>query len=145
MLQKRQPETRWAYYRNVKLVPEGMTFFYAHAVLRKLWGESPGNPDPPIPQAYRRPTTAEQDERDRVLQSALHRIDETLERSEALYKEGHAVAATGVLKHVDVLLARFNLALAQEQAGKTDWQDVLDPDDRDTEFVAWLTAQISST
>jgi len=26
------------------LVPEAVTFFYAHDALRKMWGESPGNP-----------------------------------------------------------------------------------------------------
>jgi hypothetical protein len=93
------------------LVPEGETFFYAHELLRRMWGEAPGNPDPPEPQAYRRLTPAEQDERDLVLLAELRRVDETLERSQALHAEGHEVAAVGLLKYVDLLLARFNLAL----------------------------------
>lgn len=35
-LEARRPESRWSYYRDVRLVPEGMTFFYAHEPLRKI-------------------------------------------------------------------------------------------------------------
>jgi hypothetical protein len=49
----------------------------------------------------------------RSLQAALRRVDETLERSQALRAEGHDVAAVGLLKYVDLLLARFNPALAR--------------------------------
>ena len=126
------------------LVPEGVTFFYAHDALRKMWGDSPGNPDPPTPPAFRRLTEAERDERDTVLRSALSRIDDALERSENLHDEGHVVAATGLLKYVDLLLARSNLALAQSQSGHSQWQDTLDDPQRDAEFEAWLEQQIAS-
>jgi hypothetical protein len=80
-----------------------------------MWGESPGNPDPPTPPAYQRLTSAERAERDTVLRSALGRVDEALERSRSLHAQGHVVAAIGLLKCVDLLLARFNLALAQKE------------------------------
>jgi hypothetical protein len=101
---------KWRYYRGELLVPEGMMFFYAHEALRKMWGESPGNPDPPTPPAYQRLTSAERAERDTVLRSALGRVDEALERSQSLHAQGHVVAAIGLLKYVDLLLARFNFA-----------------------------------
>jgi hypothetical protein len=44
MFEERQPGMKWRYYRGELLVPEGMMFFYAHEALRKIWGESPGNP-----------------------------------------------------------------------------------------------------
>jgi hypothetical protein len=106
-------------------------------------GRGSGNPDPPKPQAYRRLTAAEQDERDSVLQAALRRVDETLERSQTLHAEGHDVAAVGLLKYVDLLLARFNLALARADAGDAGWQDVLDDAERDAEVEAWVTAQVA--
>jgi hypothetical protein len=144
MLEGRQPGTKWRYYRDELLVPEGVTFFYAHDALRKMWGESPGNPDPPTPQGYRRLTAAERDERDTVLRSALGRVDEALERSQNLHAQGHDVAATGLLKYVDLLLARFNLAFAQAQSGKSEWQDTLNDTERDAEFEAWLEQQVAS-
>jgi hypothetical protein len=143
-LEQRQPGTRWRYYRDELLVPEGVTFFYAHDALRKMWGDSPGNPDPPTPQAFRRLTEAERDERDAVLRSALSRVDDALERSQSLHAEGHVVAATGLLKYVDLLLARFNLALAQAQSGNSQWQDTLEDSERDAEFEAWLEQQVAS-
>ena len=115
MLDERQPGMKWRYYRGELLVPEGMMFFYAHEALRKMWGESPGNPDPATPPAYQRLTSAERAERDTVLRSALGRVDEALERSQSLHAQGHVVAAIGLLKYVDLLLARFNLALAQNE------------------------------
>jgi hypothetical protein len=115
MLEERQSGTKWRYYRGELLVPEGMMFFYAHEALRKMWGESPGNPDPPTPPAYQRLTSAERAEHDTVLRSALGRVDEALERSQSLHGQGHVVAAIGLLKYVDPLLARFNLALAQNE------------------------------
>jgi hypothetical protein len=125
ILQERRPGTRWRYYRDQRLGPEGVTFFYAHEALRKMWGETGGNPDPPTPQAYRRLTTVEQNERDSLLQAALRRVDDALERSQTLHAQGQVVAAAGLLKYVDLLLARFNLALAQAQAGDSRWQDTL--------------------
>jgi hypothetical protein len=89
-------------------------------------------------------TSAERDERDTVLRYALDRVDEALERSQSLHAQGHVVAATGLLKYVDLLLARFNLALAQEQSGNNRWQDTLDDPDRDAEFEAWLGEQVAS-
>jgi hypothetical protein len=142
MLAERQPGTRWRYYRNERLVPEGVTFFYAHEALRKMWGETPGNPDTPTPRAYRRLTAAEQDERDSLLRAALARVDEALQRSQDLHAAGHVVAAVALLKYVDQLLARFNLALAQAQAGDDHWQDALEDPERDAEFEAWLAAQV---
>ena len=106
---------KWRYYRGELLVPEGMMFFYAHEALRMTWGESPGNPDPATPSAYQRLTSAECAERDTVLRSALGRVDEALERSQSLHAQGHVVAAIGLLKYVDLLLAGFNLALAQNE------------------------------
>ena len=97
-LQERQLGTRWRYYRDELLVPEGVTFFYAHDALRKMWGETPGDPDPPAPQAFRRLTEAERDERDGVFRSALSRAEAALERSEKLHAEGHVVADTGLLR-----------------------------------------------
>jgi hypothetical protein len=143
LLEERRPTSRWRYYGHQRLVPEGMTFFYAHEALRKMWGERPDNSDPPDPQAYRRLTAAEQDERDGVLQAALRRVDQTLERSESLYAQGHDVAAVGLLKQVDLLLARFRLALARAEVGDAGWQDVLENPDRDAEFEAWVAAQIA--
>jgi hypothetical protein len=143
-LEERQPGTKWRYYRDELFVPEGVTFFYAHDALRKMWGEGPGNPDPPTPQAYRPLTEAERDERDAVLRSALSRVDEALERSQNLHAQGHVVAATGLLKYVDLLLARFNLALAQAQLGNNQWRDTLDDPERDAEFEAWLEQQVAS-
>ena len=75
MLEERQPGMKWRYYRGELLVPEGMMFFYAHKALRKMWGESPGNPDPPTPPAHQRLTSAERAERDTVLRSALGRAE----------------------------------------------------------------------
>lgn len=72
-----------------------------------------------------------------MLQAALRRVDETLERSEALHAEGHEVAAVGLLKYVDLLLARFNLALARAEAGNADWREALSDPDRDAEVEAW--------
>jgi hypothetical protein len=115
MLEERQPGMKWRYYRGELLVPEGMMFFCAHEALRNMWGESPGNPDPATPPAYQRLTSAERAERDTVLRSALGRVDEALERSQSLHAQGHVVAAIGLLKYVDLLLARFNLALAQNE------------------------------
>lgn len=106
---------KWRYYRGELLVPEGMMSFYAHEALRKMRGESPGNPDPPTPPAYQRLTSADRAERDTVLRSALGHVDEGLERSQSLRAQGHVVAAIGLLKYVDLLLARFNLALAQNE------------------------------
>ncbi len=144
ILEERQPESRWSYYRDLRLVPEGVTLFYAHEALRKMWGEGPANPDPLEPKAYRRMTAAEQDERDVVLQAALRRVDETLERSQALRAEGHDVAAVGLLKYVDLLLARFNLALARAEAGEAGWQDVLNDPDHAAEVEAWIAAQLAT-
>jgi hypothetical protein len=79
MLEERQAGTKWRYYRNDLLVPQGMTFVYAHDALRKMWGDSPGNPDPPTAQAYRRLAAAERDERDAVLRAALNRVDDALD------------------------------------------------------------------
>lgn len=144
ILEERRPGSRWNYYRDEQLVPEGVTFFYAYEALRRMWGEGPGNPDPPEPQAHRRLTAAEQNERDSVLQAALRRIDETLERSQTLHAEGHDVAAVGLLKYVDLLLARFNLALAHAEAGKAGWKDILHDPDRDAEIEAWVAAQVAA-
>jgi hypothetical protein len=85
MLEERQPGMKWRYYRGELLVPEGMMFFYAHEALRKMWGESPGNPDPPTPPAYQRLTSAE---RDTVLRSALGRVDEALNDPRACTRRG---------------------------------------------------------
>jgi hypothetical protein len=144
MLEERQAGTRWRYYRNDLLVPQGMTFFYAHDALRKMWGDSPGNPDPPKPQAYQRLTAAERDGRDTVLRAALNRVDDALERSQSLQAQGHAVAAVGLLKYVDLLLARFNLALAQAHAGNSEWKDTLNDSEREAEFETWLAKQTTS-
>lgn len=119
-----------------------MTFYYAHEALRRMWDETPGNPDPPTPQAYRRLTAAEHYERDTVLLAALSRVDEALERSQNLHEQRHVVAAVGLLKYIDLLLARFNLALGQAQAGKSEWQDMLNDPERDAEFEAWLAQQV---
>jgi hypothetical protein len=145
ILEERKPGTRWSYYRDEQLVPEGVTFFYAHDALRKMWGDTPGNPDPPTPRAYRRMTAAEREERDAVLQAALGRVDEALERSENLHAQGLDVAAAGLLKYVDLLLARFNLALAQAQAGNGHWQDTLNDSERDAEFKTWLAQHMPPT
>jgi hypothetical protein len=144
MLEGRQPGTNWRYYRDELLVPEGVTFFYAHDALRKMWGEDPGNPAPPTPQGYRRLTAAERDERDTVLRSALGRVDDALDRSQNLHAHGHDVAATGLLRYVDLLLARFNLAFARAQSGNCHWQDSLNDTESDAEFEAWLEQQVAS-
>jgi hypothetical protein len=132
-------EARWSYYRDQLLVPDGVTFFYAHDALRKMWGETPGNPEPHTPRAYRRMTAAERKVRDTVLQAALSRVDEALERSQNLHAQGNVVGAGGLLKYVDLLLARFNLALARAQAGNRHWQDTLNESECDAEFERWLT------
>jgi hypothetical protein len=49
ILERRNPESRWRYYRDERLVPEGVTYFNALEALRKLWGERPGNSDPAGP------------------------------------------------------------------------------------------------
>lgn len=144
MLAERQPGTRWRYYHDEQLVPEGVTFFYAHEALRKMWGNTPGNPDPPEPQAYRRLKTAERNERGSVLRGVLDRVDDALERSQTLHAEGHVMAAVGLLKYVDLLLALFNLALAEARAGDSRWQDTLQDTDRDAEFEAWVASQVAS-
>jgi hypothetical protein len=141
-LEERRPGSRWSYYRDERLVPEDVTFFYAHEALRKMWGPGPGNPDPPGPRAYRRLSAAEHDERDSVLRAALRRVDETLERSQTLHAEGHEVAAVGLLKYVDLLLARFNLAMARAEAGDPSRKDVLQDPERDMEIEAWVAAQV---
>jgi hypothetical protein len=143
ILEGRKPETRWSYYRDELLVPDGVTFFYAYDALHKMWGETSGNPEPPTPRAHRRMTAAEREERDRILQAALSRVDEALERSQTLHAQGNDVAAGGVLKYVDVLLARFNLALGQAQAGDSHWQDTLNDPKRDAEFETWLAQVLS--
>lgn len=144
ILEGRRPESRWSYYRDVRLVPEGMTFFSAHEALRKMWGTTQADADPPEPKAYRRLTEAERGEQDGVLQAALRRVDETLERSEALHAEGHEVAAVGLLKYVDLLLARFNLALARAEAGNADWREAVSDPNRDAEVEAWVAAQVGA-
>jgi hypothetical protein len=45
---------------------------------------------------------------------------------------------------VDLLLARFNLALARAEAGDASWQDALHDLDRDANVAASVAAQISS-
>ena len=144
MLETRRPGSRWVYYHDEALVPEGMTFFYAGQALGKLWGGTKDDPDPPVPPAYRRLTQAERDERDTVLGEALQRVDATLERSERFHAEGHEVAAVGLLKYVDLQLARFNFALARAQAGESEWQDVLKETERDREFEAWVSEQLAT-
>jgi hypothetical protein len=141
LLEERQPGTQWRYYRDEFLVPDGVTFFYAHEALRKMWGNTGGNPDPPTPQAFRRSTAAERDERHTVFSTALSRVDDALRRSQSLYAEGYHVSAVGLLKYVDLLLARFNLALAQSRAGNTDWQKTLNDPERDAKFEAWVSRQ----
>ena len=47
--------------------------------------------------------------------SALGRVDEALERSQSLHAQGHVVTAIVLLKYVDLLRARFNLAVAQNE------------------------------
>jgi hypothetical protein len=39
MLGQRRPGTRWRYYHDEQLVPEAVTFFYAHEALRKDVGQ----------------------------------------------------------------------------------------------------------
>jgi len=140
MLEERQPGVRWRYYRDEQLVPEGVTFFYANEALRKMWGEAPGNPCSLDPRAYRRLTSAEREAR--IFEAELSRVDDALE-PETFYFQGHVVAAGGLLKYVDLRLARFNLALAQAQAGKDDWQETLNDIERDDEFKASLAQQIA--
>jgi len=142
LLEERQPGTSWRYYRNERLVPDGVTFFFAHEALRRMWGNTPGNVDPSTPHAFRRLTATEQEERKAVLGAALARVDDALERSQSLHGQGHAVAAFGLLKYVDLLLARFNLALAQSRAGHTEWQSTLNDPERDAKFEAWLAKDV---
>jgi hypothetical protein len=144
MLEERRPGSRWRYYRDSHLVPEGTTFYYAADALRRMWGPLKDEPEPPDPQAFRRLTAAEQDERDSLFRGALARIDEELDRSQALHTEGHEVAAVGLLKHVDLLLARFNLARAREETGDPDWRDLLQESDDDAAFEGWLAANIAN-
>ena len=144
MLEERQPGTRWRYYRDERLVPHGVTFFYAHEALRKLWGQMPGDPEPPNPQAYRRLAPAEHDEHNTVLRAALNRVDDALQRSQDLHAQGQVRAAVGLLKYVDLLLARFNLALAQARAGNGEWQDALNDQERDFAFEEWLAHQLTA-
>jgi hypothetical protein len=144
MLEERKPATRWRYYRDERLVPEGVTYFYAHEALRKMWGPTPADPEPPTPQAYRRLTSAEQDERNTVLGAVLSRVDDALQRSEDLHAQGQVVAAVGLLRYVDLLLARFNLALAQAQAGNGDGHATLNDQERDARFEAWLAHQLAA-
>jgi hypothetical protein len=144
-LEESKPGTRWSYYRDEEVVPEGVMFFYAHDALRKMWGETPSNPSPPTPQAYRRMTAAEREERDAILQAAMNRVDAALERSQSLHAQGNDVAAAGLLKYVDLLLARFNLALAQAHAGNSTWPDTLEDAERDAEFETWLAQQSAPT
>ena len=49
-----------------------------------------------------------------------------------------------LLKYVDLLLARFNLALARAEAGDADWQEALSDPDRDAEVEAWVAAQVAA-
>src|SRR5215208_4918328 len=93
-------------------------------------------------QAYRRLTPAEQDERDLVLEASLRRADERLERCQALHAEGHEVAAVGLLRYVDLLLARFNLAPGRAKAGDAGWEELVDDADRDADIEAWVAAQV---
>jgi hypothetical protein len=141
-LEEHGPGRRWSYYRDERLVPEGVTFFYAHEALRRMLGRSPEN-DPPDPQAYRRLTASEWDERESVLQAALGRVTETVERSQRLHRQGYEVAAFGLLKYAGVLLARFNLALARAKGGDACWRDALDDSARDAEVEAWVAAQVA--
>lgn len=143
ILEERTPDIRWSYYRDDRLVPEGVTYFYALDALRKLWGARPGDLDPPIPKGYHRLTATEREERDSVLHVALRRIDEVLERSKTLHECGQEVAAVGLLKHADVLLARFKLALARSQAGDSGWQEALSDPIRDAKFEGWVATQIA--
>jgi hypothetical protein len=144
MLEERRPGTRWRYYRDSHLVPEDTTFYYAADALRRMWGPLKDEPEPPDPQAFRRLTAAEQDERDSLFRGALRRIDEELDRSQALFAEGHEVAAVGLLKHVDLLLARFNLARAREETGDPEWRRLLEESDDDAAFEGWLAAKMAS-
>jgi hypothetical protein len=144
-LEEGRPGTRWSYYRDVELVPEGMTFFYAQEALLRMWGDGPSNPNPPDPQAYRRLTPSERELRDVVLDTELRRIDESLKRAQSLHDEGHAVASIGLLKYVDLLLARFHLARARDQAGDSAWEDGLRDSARDAEVEAWVATQLAET
>jgi hypothetical protein len=49
-----------------------------------------------------------------------------------------------LLKYVDLLLARFNLALTRAEAGDAGWQDVLNDPDHDAEVEAWVAAQVAT-
>jgi hypothetical protein len=80
-----------------------------------------------------------------VLHAALHHVDDTLARSQTLYGRGQEVAAVGLLKYADVLLARFNLAHARANAGDGGWRDALSDPVRDAELETWVTAQIAGT
>jgi hypothetical protein len=144
-LEEGRPGTRWRFYREVELIPEGMTFFYAQEVLLRMWGDGPSNPNPPDPQAYRRLTPSEREQRDVVLDTELRRIDESLKRAQCLHDEGHAVASIGLLKYVDLLLARFHLARARDQAGDSAWEDGLRDSARDAEVEAWVATQLAET
>jgi hypothetical protein len=63
---------------------------------------------------------------------------------EGVDAEGHEVAAVGLLKYVDLLLARFNLALARAEAGDANWQEALNDPDRDAEVEARVAAQVAA-
>ena len=101
------------------------------------------NAGPPDPRAYRRLTASEWDERESVFEEALRRVTETLERSQHVHQQGYEVAAVGLLKYADVLLARVNLALARAKAGDACWGDALDDPGRDAEVEAWVRAQVA--
>jgi hypothetical protein len=58
-----------------------------------------------------------------------------------LYGRGQELAAVGLMKYADVLLARFNLALARMNVGDAGWRDALSDPIRDAEFETWLAAQ----
>jgi hypothetical protein len=141
-LEEHDLERRWSYYRDERLVPEGVTFFFAHEALRRMFGRSPEN-DPSDPQAYRRLTASEWGERESVLQAALGRVTETLERSQRLHQQRYEMAALGLLKYAGVLLARFNLALARARVGDASWREALDDFARDSEVEAWVAAQVA--
>ena len=85
----------------------------------------------------------EREERDAVFQAVLGRADDALDRSESLYAQGIAVAATTLITYVDLLLARFNLALAQWKAGNSDWQGTLEESGRDADFERRLADHLS--
>jgi hypothetical protein len=145
MLEERKPGTRWSYYRDQQLVPEGVTFFYAHEALRKMWGETPGNPDPQTPQAYLRMTAAERDERDAVLRAALAASTRRLSDLRPCTRRGTSSPRLGSSSTSISCSPASNLAVAQAQAGNSQWQDALDDPERDAEFEKWLAQQLPST